>query len=90
MFLFTLLTSDEENQTHGLSHGSDSDGNLSSGTDSHFDDYDDVEYDDESDEYNLAPQNPIWDDTRHKYGNSLRPRPYSSGTVYCMYITHNY
>lgn len=86
-FSFTLLTIDEENQTHGLSNGgNDSGGNLSS-TDSHFDDYDDIEYEDESDEYNGGGI------ISHKYGNSLRPRPYNSpGTpytpVYCMYI-HN-
>lgn len=73
-----------------MSTGGDSGGNLSS-TDSHFDDYDDVEYEDESDEYNGGGI------ISHKYGNSLRPRPYNSpytpGTpytpVYCMYNTYN-
>ncbi|XP_037034678.1 SPARC-related modular calcium-binding protein 1 isoform X2 [Bradysia coprophila] len=65
----------EENQTHGVSNGGDSGANLS--TDSHFDDYDDVEYEDESDEYNGGGI------ISHKYGNSLRPRPYNSpGTPY--------
>lgn len=69
-----------------LSNGGDSGSSLS--TDSHFDDYDDVEYEDESDEYNGGGGGII----SHKYGNSLRPRPYNSpGTpytpVYCMYNT---
>lgn len=85
-----LLNVDDENQTHGVSNGGDSSGNISS-TDSHFDDYDDVEYEDESDEYNGGGGGGI---ISHKYGNSLRPRPYNSPytPVYCMYntLTHQF
>ncbi|KAJ6644255.1 SPARC-related modular calcium-binding protein 1 [Pseudolycoriella hygida] len=64
----------EESESHGLSNGGDN-GNISS-TDSHFDDYDDIEYEDESDEYNGGGI------ISSKYGNSIRPRPYSHGTPF--------